>query len=87
VEASGCEFIRNGDRRDSVAAANHLRLKYRRGQRYADTAEHFIDRLETKSSWSGKPYLIECEGQSEASGKWLYSRLLKLRATERSAPL
>ncbi len=79
VETSGCVFIRNGDRHDAEAAADHLRLKYRRGRRYADTAEHFIERLASKSSWSGKLYMIECEGQSEPSGDWLRGQLAEIR--------
>ena len=45
VASSGCTFIRNGDDHDAANAADHLRLKYNRGKRYADTAENFIDRL------------------------------------------
>jgi hypothetical protein len=79
VESSGCVFIRNGDRHDAAEAADHLRLKYRRGKRYADTAEHFIERLASKSSWSGEPYLIECGGTGEPSGDWLTTALLRIR--------
>ena len=80
VGDSGCTFIRNGSRHDAADAASHMRLKYRRGKRYATTAELFIERLASKSSFSGKPYAIECPG-SEAvpSGEWLTARLQEYR--------
>lgn len=80
VKNSDCDFVRNGDRHNATDAADHLRLKYRRGRRYADTAEHFIDRLASKSSWSGKPYYIECEGERRPSGEWLHDALRELRS-------
>jgi hypothetical protein len=86
VGESGCTFIRNGSRHDAEDAASHMRLKYRRGKRYANTAELFIERLASKSSFSGKPYAIECPG-SEAvpSGDWLTARLQEFRKQQASA--
>ena len=81
VAASGCEFERNGDRHSAVDAADHLRLKYNRGRRYAKTAEQFIDRLATESSWSGKPYRVYCAGNVEPSGAWLHRALREQRST------
>ena len=79
VENSGCNFHRNGADHDSAAAADHLRLKYRRGGRYADTAEHFIDRLASESSWTGETYTVTCEGKTEPSGEWLHRELQAYR--------
>ena len=80
VANSNCEFIRNGDRYDANDAADHLRLKYRRGKRVATSAENFIDRLASKSSWSGKPYSMVCPDSGEhSSNSWLYAELLSLR--------
>ena len=81
VEESGCTFHRNGGTHDSAAAADHMRLKLRRGRRYAKTAEDFIENLATKSSWTGRLYEIECEaGQPEALNEWLTARLAELRS-------
>jgi len=80
VANSGCTFHRNGSDHDSVDAADHLRLKYNRGKRYADSAEHFIDRLASKSSWTGKPYTVTCSGRIEPSGEWLNRELNHYRA-------
>ena len=81
VGKSGCTFIRNGSRHDAEDAASHMQLKYRRGKRYAPTAELFIERLASKSSFSGKPYAIECPGSDAVpSGEWLTARLHEYRA-------
>jgi hypothetical protein len=80
VAASGCVFVRNGDNNDADAAADHLRLKLRRGKRHATSAENFIDRLASKSSWSGKPYFIVCPDTGEHTSKaWLYAELTSHR--------
>ena len=81
VGESGCTFIRNGSRHDAEDAASHMRLKYRRGKRYATTAELFIERLASKSSMSGKLYTIECpDSEAVPSGEWLTARLHEYRA-------
>lgn len=82
VANSGCTFVRNGDAHDSVDAADHLRLKYSNGSRYADTAEHFIDRLASKSSWSGKTYTVTCGEVTEPSGDWLHRALDDYRSEQ-----
>jgi hypothetical protein len=80
VGESGCTFIRNGSRHDADDAASHMRLKYRRGKRYATSAELFIERLASKSSFSGKPYAIECPGSDPVpSADWLTARLHEYR--------
>jgi hypothetical protein len=80
VAVSGCDFQRNGSIHDSADAADHLRLKYSRGKRYVDSAEQFIDRLASESSWTGKPYTVICEGNEQPSGEWLHRRLREQRA-------
>ena len=80
IGASDCTFIRNGKRHDADDAEAHLRLKYRRGKRYAPTAEKFIERLASASSMSKKPYYIECDGQEAVpSGEWLMAQLHEYR--------
>lgn len=80
IGASGCTFIRNGKRHGADDAEAHLRMKYRRGKRYAPTAEKFIERLASASSMSKKPYYIECAGQQAMpSGEWLTAQLHEYR--------
>ena len=86
VGESGCTFVRNGSRHDAEDAASHMRLKYRRGNRYATSAELFIERLASKSSFSGKPYAIECPGSGAVpSGEWLTARLQDYREQQSKA--
>ncbi len=80
IETSGCEFIRNDTRHDAEEAADHLRLKYRRGKRYASTPESFIENLASKSSLSGKPYSIACDDGTSTSAEWLTNELESIRA-------
>ena len=76
VETSDCIFIRNGREHSASVAKDHLALKRRRGKRFYDNADEFIDRIASKSSWSGKPYAIRCEdGVAESAESW-FSRVL-----------
>ncbi|MGI9290909.1 MAG: DUF5329 domain-containing protein [Gammaproteobacteria bacterium] len=80
IAASGCTFVRNGKEHSSEDASDHLAMKYRRGRKYASTAELFIERLATKSSWTGKPYQVICPDQQPMkSGDWLTTRLKEYR--------
>ena len=82
VAESGCDFERNGSLHSAEVAAAHLELKYSRGKRYADSAEAFIKRLASKSSWSGKPYQMICDGQTQSTGDWLTAALQGIRVSE-----
>ncbi len=76
VAQSDCIFIRNGTEHDAADAADHLRLKSRRGKKYYDSIDQFIDRLATKSSWSGKLYMVRCPGEElQPSSVWLHMLL------------
>lgn len=86
VAASNCDFIRNGASHDSAEAADHLRLKYSRGRKYASTAEQFIDRLASESSWTGKPYMVNCGGRTEPVRDWLRRALADYRSTPAVEP-
>ena len=79
VARSACTFHRNGEDHSSVDAADHLRLKYRRGKKYANSAEQYIDRLASKSSWSGEFYTVTCDGQTRTSSAWLHEALREHR--------
>ena len=79
VAASGCTFHRNGSNHDSADAADHLRLKYSRGGKYVNSADQFIDRLASESSWTGRAYTVTCDGATEPSGDWLHRALAEYR--------
>ena len=82
VESSGCTFVRNGSEHDAAGAADHLRLKYNRGGKYVNSAEQFIDRLATESSWTGKVYTVTCDGVTQPSGEWLHRALAAYRESQ-----
>ena len=79
VGSSDCVFIRNGKRHSAADAEDHLRMKYRRGKRYVDTAEDFIDRLATGSSWTGRAYSVRCGEHEQTSAAWLHQALADRR--------
>lgn len=54
-----CQFVRNGTAYPPKEAAEHLRLKWRKGGSDKMTARQFIDQLASSSSMSGKPYQIK----------------------------
>jgi hypothetical protein len=78
---SDCVFVRNGKEYDAEDAEAHLRMKYKRGKRYAPTTEKFIERLASQSSMSKKPYFIECANDGRVpSGQWLTNLLNEYRS-------
>ena len=82
VAASDCVFIRNGKEHDAKAASKHLQMKRQRGKRYYDTTEQFIERIASKSSWSGNEYRIRCQdGTPLSANAWFSAKLAALRAT------
>jgi hypothetical protein len=83
IGSSECIFIRNGKQYDAEKAEAHLRMKYKRGQQYVTSSETFITRLASKSSMTGKPYLMECSGADrEPVDTWLMQRLKTLRSDQ-----
>lgn len=82
VATSGCTFHRNGGDHAAADAADHLRLKYSRGKRYVSSAEEFIDRLASESSWSGDPYTVTCNGETRRSAEWLHRALAAYQSRE-----
>lgn len=80
VAGSSCTFIRNGKEHDAEAASEHLQMKRKRGKRYYDSTEEFIERIASKSSWSGRDYLIRCgSGATQTANAWFSSKLDEYR--------
>jgi hypothetical protein len=82
LEQSNCEFNRNGSWYDAKKAADHLRGKYdyltKKGM--IVTAESFIELAASKSSTSGKSYLVRCDGKTPIeSNAWFTEKLKALR--------
>jgi len=84
VKKTECTYIRNGTEHSGVDAAAHIQKKYDyfndKGQ--IKTAEDFIRLSATKSTMSGKKYMIACPGEAKVeSGKWLLAELKRFRTT------
>lgn len=80
VAESDCTFTRNGKDYDGTKARDHLQMKRERGKRYYDSTEEYIDRIASKSSWSGKPYKIQCGSEPQQNaGDWFAALLAEYR--------
>jgi hypothetical protein len=91
LEASACQFNRNGTWHMATEAKSHLlrKLKYLEDRGAVQNAEQFIERAASSSSTTGQPYLVQCgSGAPVQSGTWLLSQLQAMRASgrARSAP-
>jgi Family of unknown function (DUF5329) len=82
VAVSNCDFYRNGTWYTATQAQAHLREKYAivfPGFQ-ASTAEEFIEKVATKSAFTGIAYETRCAGQkSMAVSDWLLGELRHYR--------
>ena len=73
---SDAKFIRNGKEYTSANAAKFLRGKWDANKKDVKTPEDFITKVATKSSTTGKPYLIRFkDGKETPCGEYLRQRL------------
>jgi hypothetical protein len=82
LEASGCEFNRNGTWYKSTEAKTHLlrKLEYIEGRTTLKNTEQFIEIVASSSSSSGKAYQVRCQGATPTlSAQWLKVELEALR--------
>lgn len=79
IELSGCTFIRNGKKYSAAEAREHIQNKYEHAKSRIQTAEDFIQYAATKSSMTGEPYKIRCDGNEAYTVDWLRSVLLTFR--------
>ncbi len=83
VVSSDCVFIRNGSEHEAEAARDHLQMKRERGKRYYSNAEEFVEKIASKSSWTGKDYLIQCGNEPQQKARvWFMSMLNRFRQDE-----
>lgn len=82
LENSGCKFNRNGDWYSSKEAKEHLekKLAYILQKGEIKNTEQFIEYAASKSSITGKAYLVQCpETPAIESQQWLLENLKQLR--------
>ena len=84
IAASHCDFNRNGRQHTAAEAAAHLELKYARAGRHIDSADEFITQLASSSSFTGRPYLMSCEGDILPAEDWMIDALEQIRAHTQS---
>ncbi len=79
IESSACIFIRNGEEHSAAEARAHIQKKYDHVKNRIRTTEDFIKYAAAKSSMSGKPYMVRCNGREISNADWLNTELQKLR--------
>lgn len=82
LENSDCRFNRNGRWYTTKEAVEHINSKYRYllDKDLVSDTESFIERAATKSSMSGKAYLVQCGTQQpKQSGPWFTAELARYR--------
>lgn len=82
LRASSCRFERNGRWYDGERAAKHLERKYRYavGRGLTGSAEDFIDGAATRSSFTGRPYRVQCgETTPVPAREWFVALLAAIR--------
>ena len=79
IEQSECAFIRNGKQHDALKAREHIEKKYVYYKDRITSAEDFILYSATKSSITGEPYSVICDGANMATSDWLKAELAELR--------
>ena len=87
LETSDCKFNRNGSWYSGTKAKAHMltKLRYIEARTTLTSAEQFIELAATKSSISGKPYLVQCGATpAQTSAAWLTTQLKSLRAAHGS---
>jgi hypothetical protein len=89
LETSDCRFNRNGTWHSGMEAKAHLltKLHYLENRTTLTSTEQFIEHAASKSSVSGKPYLVKCgDTSAQPSALWLTTQLQALRAARASSP-
>jgi hypothetical protein len=76
----GAVFVRNGKSYKPATAAKFLRGKWDDRSEDVGSAAQFIDKIATRSSTTGKPYLVRFhDGREIPSAAFLRAELEKLR--------
>ena len=90
VEHSGCSFMRNGSWYSSADARKMLEHKLNEALGSpggVTSTEQFIEKSASRSSMSGKPYVVQCaEAKAVESGPWLMSKLVAMRSSNATRP-
>ena len=80
---SGCSFNRNDTWFTAKEAVGHITTKYNYllKRNLVSSAEQFIDRAASQSSFSGKSYQVKCGNAIMPSKTWFYQELERFRGS------
>ena len=85
VKNTSCEINRNGKYHNGNKAVSHIEKKYDYFRDDISTTEEFIEYSATKSTMSGKYYLVRCgNGDVVKTKEWLLNELNKYRENKRT---
>jgi hypothetical protein len=79
IQNSNCTFVRNGKEYNNRETLAHIQKKYVYAKRRITSAEDFIKYTVTKSSLSGQPYKVVCDGRKILSAEWFMAELNRFR--------
>ena len=80
IGSSGCIFIRNNSRHNSEQAVHHIEKKYNYLKNRIKKTEDFIDGAASRSSVTGRPYMIICGNIEMKTADWLRAELVRYRS-------
>ena len=79
AELKDAKFVRNDQEHDAKTAAKFLQGKWDANSAEIKTAKDFIDKAASKSSTTGKAYMIRFkDGKEQKAGDYLHAELKKL---------
>jgi hypothetical protein len=80
IRNSSCIIDRNGKTYTAVKAISHIEKKYAYFEDEIETSEDFIDLSASKSTMSGKYYMVRCgDGEQIRTREWLMQELKGIR--------
>ncbi len=83
LENSECQFERNGTMHTGKDTVNHVKKKYNYSKSKIDSAEKFIEYSATKSTLSGKYYMVMCKDNPKVETQdWLLQELKNYRSKD-----
>ena len=85
IEQSNCLFVRNGKTYPADQARQHIGKKYTYLKKRLRSAEQFILHAASKSSITGTPYTVICDGETLPSRQWLEVELERFRRSAAGA--
>jgi len=83
LENSDCNMVRNTKTYSGEEGGKHVRRKYEYFRDDISSTEEFVELSATKSTMSGKPYVVHCPGEPPRnSADWLLEELDAYRGAQ-----